>query len=416
MRVTTLAIVICLVATALAAQTVTMNLVSPQGGSLQWSYYSYVGGGYAWSSPQFCGVTPTGLATSCTVSLQRGTVVQLTAVPLSGAPFQGWTGACSGSGIVGSVSPKGTSCNVTMLDGYTVGATIPCGPGQRLVNNVCVSNKISGRVTTDGATGVAGVRLTLTGTTSKITTTDTQGNYMFSDVALGTFSLTASGASNVGFDPPNFSGILTGDLTQNFTGPWLQCPSDATSLDNSRCVSLTWWGPGALTEPGTQIAFRTQSSFVSFGSTTKPLAKWVGLSGANNALDAIDDRLQSRDLFTVTTYDSGQFGNPWYILKAANGMFLRRIEESPNLAASADMSNASLFSRNADSAADWRGIDNSWQNRESLLQRYKANPRDWTYYSSYCIVPVTGGMNYVAQWMPSSYGTAPCHYDFYIVK
>src|SRR5438046_4803561 len=66
------------------------------------------GGGTVMSSPAgiTCGAT-------CTAAFSRGAVVTLTATPLTGAMFAGWSGACTGTG----------PCGVTMDAVKTVTAT-----------------------------------------------------------------------------------------------------------------------------------------------------------------------------------------------------------------------------------------------------------------------------------------------------
>ena len=59
--------------------------------------------------------TPTGIScgSSCSASFTTGTVVTLTATPLTGATFTGWSGDCTGTA---------TTCTITMDRGRTVGA------------------------------------------------------------------------------------------------------------------------------------------------------------------------------------------------------------------------------------------------------------------------------------------------------
>ena len=72
---------------------------------------------------------------------------------------------------------------------------------------------ISGTVTS-GSSGLAAVTITLTGTSSATTTTDSNGIYQFSNLAVGSYTITPSKAGYT-FDP---SGISVSVTNSNFTG------------------------------------------------------------------------------------------------------------------------------------------------------------------------------------------------------
>ncbi len=69
------------------------------------------GNGSVSSSPG--GINCTNRAYSCSAGFASGSLVSLTAVPISNSIFAGWTGACAGSGV----------CAVTMDQSLTVGAS-----------------------------------------------------------------------------------------------------------------------------------------------------------------------------------------------------------------------------------------------------------------------------------------------------
>jgi len=69
--------------------------------------------------------------------------------------------------------------------------------------SVISSYSISGTVTQNG-TGLSGVTVSLTGTSSASATTDVNGNYSFAHVANGSYTITPS-FSGYTFSPPNSS-------------------------------------------------------------------------------------------------------------------------------------------------------------------------------------------------------------------
>ena len=84
-----------------------------------------VGSGTVISSP--AGIS---CGTQCLASFARGSVVNLTATPASGAIFLGWAGACSGAN---------RSCLVTMSTDQIVGAAFATAPQVRFLNRTCVA-------------------------------------------------------------------------------------------------------------------------------------------------------------------------------------------------------------------------------------------------------------------------------------
>lgn len=84
---------------------------------------------------------------------------------------------------------------------------------------------ISGQVTS-GSTGLSGVTMTLGGAGSGTTTTGTSGNYSFSNLAAGSYTVTPS-LSGYNFTPSSWSGTISGNTTENFTAT----ASDGSNVD-----------------------------------------------------------------------------------------------------------------------------------------------------------------------------------------
>ncbi len=82
-----------------------------------------------------------------------------------------------------------------------------------------VTYSISGAVTTSGGSALAGVTMTLSGAASGTTTTDTSGNYSFTGLANGTYTVTPS-LTGYTFSPTSITvTVNNGNVTgQNFTG------------------------------------------------------------------------------------------------------------------------------------------------------------------------------------------------------
>jgi hypothetical protein len=94
---------------------------------------------------------------------------------------------------------------------YTIGAEV-------LRNNCAGTPAISGRVTDSSTTsGVAGITITLTGTQSATTTTDSSGNYLIGNLTAGGNYTVTPTRDNFRFNPANVSiNGLAGTQTANF--------------------------------------------------------------------------------------------------------------------------------------------------------------------------------------------------------
>lgn len=160
------------------------------------------GSGTVTSSPAAinCGST-------CSASFSQGTSVKLTATPLSGSTFSGWSGACTGTG----------TCNVTMDSNKTVTATFNTG-----------GYSISGKVTLNGS-GLSRVTITLKGAWSTTATTGSDGSYIFTGAQNGSYTITPS-KSGYTFTPSSRSITVN---NANVTVP------DFTATQTTQTFALT---------------------------------------------------------------------------------------------------------------------------------------------------------------------------------
>ncbi|HVF42817.1 MAG TPA: carboxypeptidase regulatory-like domain-containing protein, partial [Pyrinomonadaceae bacterium] len=149
-----------------------------------------------------------------------------------GAPLAGATLSLTGSKTATATSDSNGNYTFTLLAGdgtYTVTATKahytftplsqtfaqPTTDKTADFAGALVNYKISGRVT-EGATGLSGVTLTLTGSQTSTATTDAQGDYSFTVKAEGAYTLTPS-LAHYGFTPQSQAFTnLDGDKTANF--------------------------------------------------------------------------------------------------------------------------------------------------------------------------------------------------------
>jgi hypothetical protein len=112
---------------------------------------------------------------------------------------------------------------------------------------------ISGTVTASGGGAIAGVTMTLSGAASAATTTDGSGNYTFSGLANGGYTVTPS-PSGYTFSPVNRSVTVSGAnvTAQNFTGtPTGATPDLAVSSLSNPPASAPRGGSFSVTDTTT---------------------------------------------------------------------------------------------------------------------------------------------------------------------
>ncbi len=118
------------------------------------------------------------------------------------AGLLGVLAASVGCGASGSVNNEGTAAAESELSGSIV---------------------ISGRITTSAGVGIPWVTVTLAGTSTSLQVTDANGNYSFSGLAAGSYSLTPA-KYGCGFTPSvvNLNNIKA-SATKNFTASGTSC-------------------------------------------------------------------------------------------------------------------------------------------------------------------------------------------------
>jgi hypothetical protein len=94
------------------------------------------------------------------------------------------------------------------------------------VQQAVTAYTLSGRVLTADNLGIAGVSVTLKGKASKQTTTDANGNYSFSGLASGSYTVTP-GKTSCTFSPSSKSVSLSGNTTVTFSGSGTGCVVNA---------------------------------------------------------------------------------------------------------------------------------------------------------------------------------------------
>ncbi len=142
---------------------------------------------------------------TCSANFNSGTTVMLTATPVAGSSFGGWSGACSGTG----------ACSVTMNAAKSVTATFSLVPGNPLVTLSPSSLTFSGQLL--GTTSVARtVTLTNSGT-GALTITSLTGSADFGGthncpISPATLAPNVSCSMSLTFTP-SVPGSVSGEIT-----------------------------------------------------------------------------------------------------------------------------------------------------------------------------------------------------------
>jgi hypothetical protein len=151
--------------------------------------------------------SPSGIncTSSCSGTYNAGTVVTLTATPVSGSTFTGWSGGtCSGTGV----------CSISLSSNMSDTA-----------NFSAATYSISGRITS-GRKALPGVTVKLGGASNSVASTDAKGNYTFTGLVSGTYTVTPA-MTGYTFSPAGKTVTVSSANVagQNFTGQTISAPS-----------------------------------------------------------------------------------------------------------------------------------------------------------------------------------------------
>ena len=199
---------------------------------------------------------------------------------------------------------------------------------------------------------------------------------------------------------------------------WLNCPQGQTTLfDKQRCVAIEPWGTRTPLPDGTVIAIRLRHVMTDRQGNSAPYPNWLGLSpNDNTTIGSVGSMLTSTGLFSVKTFvpparaDAARFDLPWYILRAANGRYLRW---DSTMMADRDEAGASVFARGwgGGKEADFRAIGITWSQAAEHIRTYTLVN---AVFPSYCAAAMGSAASPVLSF------SSDCFYsrsvDYFIVK
>ncbi|HTJ41569.1 MAG TPA: choice-of-anchor D domain-containing protein [Kofleriaceae bacterium] len=279
---------------------------------------SGTGGGTVSSSPAgiSCGAT-------CSASFDHGTSVTLSATPVTGSSFTGWSGAgCSGTGtcVVAMTQAQGVTATFT-LKNYTLTVT-PAGNGSGTVTSspsgiscgsTCAKSFAYGTQVTlsaaaaigstfsgwsgGGCSGTGSCTITIGGTTG-VTATFTLKQYTVTTVASP-----AAGGSVAGGGTYNYgdTAVLTATPSANYQlSSWTNCPS----ASGTTCT----------------IASVTASTTVTANFTVKQYTVTTGVSPAGSGTVTGGGTFNAGSTVTLTAAKSGNYAfSSWTNCPSASG-------------------------------------------------------------------------------------------------
>lgn len=248
-----------------------------------------------------CGAT-------CTVNVSGGTTVTLTAVPVGGSAFAGWSGGgCSGTG----------TCVVTMNANTTVTATFNTVP-PTVTLTTTIGGTGAGTVTCNG--GVcnpsypSGTALTIVASPAPTSLFSGWSGACASAGTATTCNLTMNANSTIAatFNLPTLSVVLagTGSVTSNPAG--INCGATCTaSFNKGTSVTLTasgasfsGWTGGGCSGTGTCVINNIQANAsvtATFGGSTSSSTRYHFFMQLNGPLMAIDPATPAAAPVTVAS-------------------------------------------------------------------------------------------------------------------
>jgi hypothetical protein len=230
-----------------------------------------------------CTYGSSGASGVCSASYTSGTTVTMNAAAASGWTFWGWSGVCSG----------GNPCVVVMSSNLSPTATF--------IQNAALNYTIAGQVTAQGAGGLSGVTVTLSGSASNSAITNGSGNYAFTGLASGgTYTVTPS-LSGYTFNPPNyiFSNLSANQTAANFNAQLTVPPGNpvpfvsqplvpASAAPGSQGITLTVNGTGFVS--GATVDWNTAPLATTFVSSSQLTAVVPGADLTSSSSAAITVR------------------------------------------------------------------------------------------------------------------------------
>jgi len=162
---------------------------------------------------------------------------------------------------------------------------------------------IAGSILTGTSTPISGVTVTLSGTSSGTVTTTTNGQYQFSNLATGNYTVKPT-KTNYTFTPANktYANLAVNQTGQNFAG------TPASAVLNQEVVSaITEVAAAKITAKDVTITWKTNvlaTSLVEYGLTTN-----YGSKSGMNAEMAFDHYIQLFELKPGATYHARVVSN-----------------------------------------------------------------------------------------------------------
>jgi len=267
---------------------------------------------------------------SQTIGSGQSATLSVTASGTAPLTYQWYQGVSpSGTAISGATSSTYTTPALTATTSYWVRVSNGCGSVDSQTATITVTAStysISGRVTLNGA-GLSGVTMTLSGAASGSAATDASGNYAFTGLANGTYTVTPS-KTGYTFTPSSLSVTLSGanQTGKDFTAA-ASCTAPAISVQpqsqtigsgQSATLSVTASGTAPLTyqwyqgvsPSGTAISGATSSTYTT-PALTATTSYWVRVSNGCGSVDSQTATItvtQTTQLLLNPGFESGNNG------------------------------------------------------------------------------------------------------------
>jgi hypothetical protein len=247
--------------------------------------------------------------------------------------------AITGTGFTGATAVKfnGTSAAFTVNSATSITATVPAGATTGKVSvttgagtgtstsdftvTAATTYSISGHIATGGGTAISGVSVTRTGSATPVTTNAT-GDYTFTGLAAGTYTITPSLAGYL-FSPVNKSVTITNANAtgQNFTGTPAPTVTGFSPTSGPTGTSVVFTGTNLT--GATVVKFNTTNAtaFTVNSATQITASVPAGATTGKISVTTAGGTASSAANFTVTTSTppafADNFGNAQFITGVA---------------------------------------------------------------------------------------------------